>query len=132
LPENLFYNMTAPGIVIVLNRAKPADQAARCLMVNASRDYAKGDPKNYLTTEGIERIASTFRDWTEAQDYSRVVMREEIAATDYNISPTRYVRTAPAASHRPIGDILAELDALDARAVATDDALKKALGKLGL
>jgi type I restriction enzyme M protein len=45
LPENLFYNTTAPGIIMVLNRAKPKARKGKILLLNASRDFAKGDPK---------------------------------------------------------------------------------------
>src|SRR5271169_375859 len=48
LPENLFYNTTASGIVIVLNRAKPNDRKGKLFLLNASREFVKGEPKNYL------------------------------------------------------------------------------------
>ncbi len=47
LPENLFYNTTAPGIVMVVNRAKR--HPGEILLINASKLFAKGRPKNYLT-----------------------------------------------------------------------------------
>jgi type I restriction enzyme M protein len=87
LPENLFYNTTAPGVIIVLNRAKPSDRKDKLLLLNASREFAKGDPKNYLPEESILRIADTFRSWKEAEKFSRVATREEIARNDFNISP---------------------------------------------
>lgn len=37
LPENLFYNTSAPGIVLFLNRAKPKPRAGKVLLVNASQ-----------------------------------------------------------------------------------------------
>ncbi len=50
LPDNLFYNTTAPGIIIALNKAKPAERRDKLFLLNASRDFAKGDPKNYIPT----------------------------------------------------------------------------------
>jgi type I restriction enzyme M protein len=42
LPENLFYNTTAPGIVVFLNKAKDAERLGRVLLVNASQVFEKG------------------------------------------------------------------------------------------
>jgi type I restriction enzyme M protein len=43
LPENLFYNTTAPGIVMVLNKAKR--HPGEILLVNASQLFVKGRPR---------------------------------------------------------------------------------------
>ena len=48
LPENLFYNTTAPGIVLFLNKAKPKARQGKVLLVNASQVFEKGDPKNFI------------------------------------------------------------------------------------
>jgi type I restriction enzyme M protein len=48
LPENLFYNTTAPGIILVLNGAKPKERKEKVFLLNASREFTKGDPKNYI------------------------------------------------------------------------------------
>ena len=61
LPENLFYNTTAPGIILFLNKAKPKERKGKLFLLNASREFAKGDPKNYLTEDAIMRIAETFK-----------------------------------------------------------------------
>lgn len=66
LPENLFYNTTAPGIVIVLNKAKPKERQGKLFLLNASREFVKGDPKNYIPEDAIARIADTFTGWNKA------------------------------------------------------------------
>ncbi|MBU2611705.1 MAG: SAM-dependent methyltransferase, partial [Chloroflexi bacterium] len=78
LPENLFYNTTAPGIILFLNKAKPAKQKNNIFLLNASREFEKGDPKNYLSEAGITRIAETFKAWREVDKFSRIVNRDEI------------------------------------------------------
>ncbi len=45
LPENLFYNTTAPGIVPFLNKAKPKARQGKVFLVNASQVFEKGDPR---------------------------------------------------------------------------------------
>ncbi len=131
LPENLFYNTTAPGIILVLNKVKPGERRGKMLLINASRSFEKGDPKNYITDEEIEHIARTFLEWREEEKFSRIVSKEEIARTDYNISPSRHIHVAEEEEYRPIGEILEELEILEAEAAETNRKLKSVLEKLG-
>ena len=45
LPENLFYNTTAPGIVIFLNKDKPASRQGKVFLINASQVLRKAIPR---------------------------------------------------------------------------------------
>jgi type I restriction enzyme M protein len=130
LPENLFYNTTAPGIIIVLNKAKPKSRAGKLFLINASREFTKGDPKNFIPDDAIARIAGTFTAWREVEKYSRIVPVAEIAKNDYNISPSRYIHTGAADEYRPLAEIMEELEALEDEARETDKTLKKILAKL--
>ncbi len=132
LPENLFYNTTAPGIIIVLNRAKPKERQGKLFLLNASREFVKGDPKNYIPEDAMVRIADTFTAWKEVEKYSRNVTREEIAKNDYNISPSRYIHTGAADEYRPIAEIVEELNALEEESRETDQALKAILARIGI
>ena len=132
LPENLFYNTTAPGIVIVLNKAKPKERQGKLFLLNASREFMKGDPKNYIPEDAIVRIAGTFTAWKEEEKYSRVVTHAEIAKNDYNISPSRYIHTGAGEEYRPIAEIVEELNALEEEARETDQALKAILARIGI
>jgi len=132
LPENLFYNTTAPGIILVLNQAKPKERKEKLFLLNASREFTKGDPKNYIPDDAIRRIANTFKAWQEVEKYSRIVGREEIAKNDFNISPSRYIQTGEADKYRPIAEIVEELNALEKEAKATDAALTAILKRIGV
>jgi len=131
LPENLFYNTSAPGILLMLNKAKPEGHKNKLLLINASKVFAKGDPKNYIPDDGIERIASTYLAWKEEEKFSRIVDKSEIIKNDYNISPSRYIHTAEAEEYRPLGEIVKELEVLEAEAAETSAALKAVLQRLG-
>lgn len=65
LPDNLFYNTTAPGIILFLNKTKPDEQKGKVLLINGSKECAKGDPKNYIPDGSILNIANTFNEWRE-------------------------------------------------------------------
>jgi type I restriction enzyme M protein len=131
LAENLFYNTSAPGVIIFLNKAKPKDRQRKLFLLNASREFVKGDPKNYIPEEAIIRIANTFTTWEEIDKYSRIVAREEIVKNDFNISPGRYIHTGEGEEYRPIPEIIEELDALEKEAQATNNDLKAVIAKLG-
>jgi type I restriction enzyme M protein len=130
LPENLFYNTGAAGVIIMLNRAKTKERQGKLFLLNASREFIKGDPKNYLSEDGIIRIADTFVAWKEVDKYSRVVTRDEIAKNDFRISPSRYIHTGEGEEYRTVSEIVEELKEIDIHARETDEALKEILARL--
>jgi type I restriction enzyme M protein len=132
LPENLFYNTTAPGIVLFLNKAKPQARKGKVLLVNASQVFEKGDPKNFIPEAGIQRIADTLIGWKEEEKLSRIVDHAELKKNDYNISPSRYIHTSDAETYRPIAEIVEELAVIEQEAQETDKALRTILNRLGI
>ena len=132
LPENLFYNTTAPGIVLFLNKAKPKNRKGQVFLVNASQIFEKGDPKNFIPAAGIDRIVETLIAWKEEEKLSRIVDHAELQKNDYNISPSRYIHTSEAETYRPIAEIVEELNAIEAEAKETDAALRAILKQLGV
>ena len=130
LPENLFYNTTAPGIITVLNKSKSKERRGKLFFLNASGEFVKGDPKNYIPDEAILRIAETFSGWKETEKLSRIVTREEITENDFNISPSRYIHTGETDAHRPIAEIMEELEAIEEDSRQTDALLKNILNGL--
>jgi type I restriction enzyme M protein len=130
LPENLFYNTTAPGIILFLNKAKLGERQGKLFLLNASCEFAKGDPKNYLSDDTILRIADTFKYWRQEKHFSRIVTGEEIAKNDFNISPSRYIHTGEADEYRPIAEIVDELEAVNSEACEIDSVLKSILIRL--
>src|SRR5439155_10044927 len=72
LPENLFYNTSAPGILLFLSRSKPANRTGKLFLVNASQVFEKGDPKNFIPPAGVERIATAFNAWEEEEKFAQI------------------------------------------------------------
>lgn len=129
LPENLFYNTSAPGIIIFLNKNKA--QKNKMFLLNASKIFVKGDPKNYIEASGIEKITDTFKKWKEEDKFSKIITKKEIIKNDYNISPSRYIQTNDAETYRPIIEIVEELKELEKKAKTVDNELKNILKKIG-
>lgn len=132
LPENLFYNTTAPGIIIVLNRNKPATRKGQFLLVNASAFFIKEKPKNALTDEGIAAASAVFQKWETREKLSRVVTLEQLREADYNLSPSLFVEVNDKIHHRPLGQILADLARAKAERESVDSTLSQILRVLGL
>ncbi len=131
LPENLFYNTTAPGIIIFLNKNKPAKLKDKIFLINASKEFIKGDPKNYIDDDQIKKIADVYTTKKVADNFSLFIDKEEVAKNDYNISPSRYIHIGDAEQYKPVEDILVELAEVEIKAKETDNNLKKVLNELG-
>jgi len=130
LPENLFYNTTAPGIVMALNRAKR--HPGEILLVNASKLFVKGRPKNELTDEHVAQIAGLYHEWKAEEGISTVISTSEAARNDYNLSPSRYVSTNDEEPVLPLEEAMVLLQEAEEERAEADKALKEVLAKLGL
>jgi len=125
LPDNLFYNTTATGIIILLNRQKPKDRQGRVVLINASGEFEKGRPKNFIPDASIKKIAEAFHTGKDVERFVKVASIEEIAKNDYNLSPSRYIETAAATEHRDVQTILDDLSKLEAESKQLDGELKE-------
>jgi type I restriction enzyme M protein len=131
LPENLFYNTTAPGIILLLNRAKPEPRRGQILLVNASAHFIKEKPKNVLTDAGIQAVAEVFQAWQTRAKLSRIITTEEARAADYNLSPSQFVEVNDRVKHRPLAEILADLQAARVEREKADKELSTVLSSIG-
>ncbi|MCF6148162.1 MAG: SAM-dependent DNA methyltransferase [Candidatus Kuenenia sp.] len=130
LPENLFYNTSAPGIVIFLNKTKKHKN--KIYLLHAGKEFEKGDPKNFIPEAGIEKIAETYKKFKEVEKFSRLVSKDEIVKNDYNISPSRYIHITDTETYRPIGEIVEELKTLEEETTRIDAELKAIFEKMGI
>jgi type I restriction enzyme M protein len=113
LPDNLFYNTTAAGIIIILRKNKPKDRRDKIVLVNAGKEFRKGTPKNYLTDEAIKKIADVFAKVTPVDGFCSIVTNKEAAVNDFNLSPARYIVTNHESKARDMAEICKDLDALE-------------------
>ncbi len=130
LPDNLFYNTSAAGIIVVLSKRKPASRQNKIVLLNASRRVQKGRPKNYIPDEDIRPLASAFLKGETVDGEVAVITREQAEEADYNLSPSRWVGQADTEEQRPIKDIIAEMQRLDEEAREIDARLAKMLVRL--
>ena len=132
LPENLFYNTSAPGIILLLNCNKPAERKGQTLLINLSQYFISEKPKNVLTDEGVDAAAEVYGAWESREKLSAVITLEDAQKTDYNLSPSQFVDVGDKVEHRPIPEILADLTEARITREKADKALDDLLIQLGL
>ena len=132
LPENLFYNTSAPGIILLLNHAKPEERKNQILLINLSQHFEKGDPKNILTDDGIGAAMEVYQAWEPREKLSRVITLEDAQKTDYNLSPSQFVDIGDKVEHRPLNEILSDLTEARIAREKADKTLEEVLIQLGL
>ncbi|MDR9059794.1 Type I restriction enzyme EcoKI M protein [Burkholderia multivorans] len=130
LPENLFYNTTAAGVIVVLNKRKPAARKDKIVLLNASRHFRKGRPKNYLPEEDIRALAAMYLKGEPVEGELTVITKQQAEEADYNLSPGRWIAQGGDADHRSIKSIVKDMLALDEKAREIDQTLAKVLAPL--
>lgn len=130
LPDNLFYNTTAARIIIVLRKNKPKDRRGKITLVNASAEFKKGQPKNFIPPEGIRKIADAFNAGQDVDGFVKVITTDATSKNDFNLSPSRYLAIGETETSRPIKDILAEMKSLESEREALDRELAPLLARM--
>ncbi len=130
LPENLFYNTPAAGVIVVLSKRKPSARKGKIVLLNASRRFSKGRPKNYLPEEGLRPLAAIYVKGEPVEGELAVITTQQAAEADYNLSPGRWIAQGGNADHRVIKAIVADMVALDEKAREIDQTLAKLLAPL--
>ncbi len=131
LPENLFYNATGPGIILIINKNKAKERKHKIILINASMEFEKGKPKNFIPDGGIKKIAKAFHDWKSIDKFTKIITNEEAAKNDYNMSPSKYVGNNKEEEYRDVEEILVELAELEEERTKTDKELNSIMKKIG-
>ena len=132
LPENLFYNTSAPGIVLLMNCNKSEERKEQILLINLSQHFEKGKPKNILTDDAIDAATEVYQAWESREKLSNVITLEDAQKTDYNLSPSQFVDVGDKIEHRSVNEILADLTEARITREKADNALDEVLARLGL
>ena len=130
LPDNLFYNTSAAGIVMVLSKRKPAGRKNKIILLNASRRVRKGRPKNFIPEEDIRPLATAFLKGEPVEGEVAVITREQAEEADYNLSPSRWVGQTASGDKADLEDIMARFEAVLEEEAAVSSRLWATLEKL--
>ena len=132
LPDNLFYNTTAAGIILLLNKNKSEKRKEQILLINASDYFIKEKPKNILTDEGINKIVDVYNNWKNIDKFCQIISTLEAIKADYNIVPSQFVNLVEKSTHRRISKIIDDIQNIQKEREQADFVLNEILNKLTL
>lgn len=112
LPENLFYNTSAAGIIVVLSKHKPESRRGKIVLLNSSRHVQKGQPKNYIPKDDIQPLAAAFLKGKPVEGEITVITQEQAREADYNLSPSRWVGQTSSDAEADIQEILERFESI--------------------
>jgi Type I restriction-modification system methyltransferase subunit len=139
LPENLFYNTSSPGCILLLNKDKPEERKDKVLFIYAEDQelresgvqiFEELSNQNQLTTKGVDYLAETYHTARNEAHHSRLVDIEEIAENDWNLNVPRYVDTTEPEEPVDVSEKLQELDELEAKREETAAKLEQYMKEL--
>ncbi len=132
LPDNLFYNTTAAGVIVILNKRKSSSRKGKILLVNANQQIKKGKPKNYIPEDVIRPLANAYLKGEFVDGKITIITSEQIKEADYNLSPSRWVETSSHFETGSIDKLLNELQDLHNRDTKVLHSLLKLLNPITL
>jgi len=130
MPENMFYNTTAPGIILVLNGKKR--HPGQTLLINGSKHFSKGRPKNFLEDSHISAFSDTYINWESRAGLSTIITTADAAKNDYNLSPSRFISTGEQTEILPLDEAVVVLREVEEEMEDSNRKLEAILNKLGL
>lgn len=131
IAPNLFYGTGIPAAILIFNKSKPKDHKGKVYFINASECFESGKNQNRLRPADIERIVKSFDNYSDEENFSKVVTTDEIQENEYNLNITRY---APIIEEEVKVDIRAELKKLrelEAQRAAAEAKMNSFLKELG-
>lgn len=130
LPDNLFYNTSAAGVIIVLSKRKPVARKDKIVLLNASRHVQKGRPKNFIPEDCIRPLAAAFLKGESVENEVAVITRLQAEQADYNLSPSRWIGNEKGEELTDIPNLLASLRQLSKDIIDNDAGLFKMFARL--
>ena len=141
MPTNLFYTVTVPCSIWILNRNKK--QKGHTLFINANGMGTMVTRKlRELSEDDIMEIANTYHTYANDDNYEdtagfcKKASLDDIKANDYVLTPGRYVGIIEAEDdgepfEEKMKRLTSELSEQMKRSVKLDTEIKKVLGEIG-
>lgn len=88
---NLFFNSPMEACILICNKKKPELLKKKILFINALKEITRKNAESYLEENHITKIASTFHEVKNIENFSRVVDWQEIESYNYDLTIQKYV-----------------------------------------
>jgi type I restriction enzyme M protein len=112
LPADMFFGTSIQTCILVLKKSKPDNKV---LFINAERDFSRDGKKNVLREEDRAKILESYKSRGDIEYFSRLVNHDEIAANDFNLSVTTYVKAEDTREIINITELNADIERIVAR-----------------
>ena len=89
--KNLFYNSPMEACIVICRKQKPADRIGKILFINARDEVTRKNAQSYLEGKHIQRIASTYHEFSEVEGFSKTATIREIQENKSKLSVALYV-----------------------------------------
>ena len=129
LPSGIFFSTGIPTCVVILKKNN-TDRSV--FFVDASKEFRKEGPRNYLEPEHIDKIVDAVLKRKDIEKFAHLATFEEIQGNDFNLNIPRYVENIEEEEQIDIATILAELIDLSSQESKIDDKFADLLNELGI
>lgn len=130
LPANIFYGTSIPTSILVFKKCR--EDSDNILFIDASNEFEKAKNQNNLTNENVAKIVDTFKSRETIDKYSYLASLDEVKENDYNLNIPRYVDTFEEEEPIDLDTVSAELQAIDAQMIDTDNTIASFCDELGI
>ncbi len=130
LPANIFYGTSIPTCILVFKKQR--EHSDTILFIDASQEFEKAKTQNFLRSEDIHKIITTYRERTVIDKYSYIASLEEVKENDYNLNIPRYVDTFEEEEAVDLKAVAQELKSLESEMEATDAVIADFCQQLGI
>ena len=134
LPEKIFYNAPASGVILILNKMKDSEHKDSVIFIDGSKEFGKHPDLrrlNILNENNIEHIVSTYKKFESEEGFSKVVSADEIKEKDYNLNVGAFVNRVNNENSIDLPGIIEELNEIDRDLGEVENKLKSYLKELG-
>lgn len=94
LGPNLFYNSPMEACIVFCKMSKPKSKKSKILFINAVNEIARESAQSFLKPNHISKVFEAYRNWSDIEDFSKVVSIEEIREKSYSLNIPLYIRSS--------------------------------------
>ena len=92
--KNLFFNSPMEACIIICRMKKDLKSKGKVLFINAKNELTRKNTESYLEEEHITKIANTYLNFDEINQFSKVVNNKEILEKEASLSVNLYVNNS--------------------------------------
>ena len=106
LGANLFYNSPMEAMILIGNTNKSKERKGKILFVNGKNDVIDNKGLAYLTEEHIQKMYTSYKEFTDVPYFSKVATIEEVLGFDGNMNINFYVKQKSKENEVPFNEAL--------------------------